>query len=158
MKKRKWSEEQLKIFANQVTSIRQLLIKLGLREAGGNYSQIKKFLRLYNIDHSHFTGKGWNKGLNIIRRIPKPIKEILTDDSSYQSYKLKNRLFAEGFKVPKCELCGWNKKTEDGRMPLELDHINGKHTDNRIENLRILCPNCHSLQPTHRGRNRKRKK
>ena len=45
------------------------------------------------------------------------------------------------------------KKSIDGRIPLELDHINGDRHDNRIKNLRILCPNCHSLQPTHRGRN-----
>jgi len=46
-------------------------------------------------------------------------------------------------------------KTPDGYLPLELDHINGDHHDNRLENLRILCPNCHSLKPTHRGRRRK---
>jgi 5-methylcytosine-specific restriction endonuclease McrA len=88
--------------------------------------------------------------------VPKiPLKRILVKKSSYQSYKLKNCLFREGLKQRKCEICGWAKKSPDGRKPLELDHINGDSQDNRLENLRILCPNCHSLQPTHRGRNRK---
>jgi 5-methylcytosine-specific restriction endonuclease McrA len=58
-------------------------------------------------------------------------------------------LINEGIKEHKCELCGiteWNGKP----APIELDHINGKHTDNRIENLRILCPNCHAQTPTWR--------
>ncbi len=56
-------------------------------------------------------------------------------------------------KKPECEECGWAKRSEDGRIPLELDHINGDSHDNRLENLRILCPNCRSLEPTHRGMN-----
>lgn len=47
--------------------------------------------------------------------------------------------------------------SEDGRIPLELDHINGDRHDNRLENLRVLCPNCHSLKPTHRGLNRSKR-
>lgn len=77
-------------------------------------------------------------------------------DSDYQSFKLKSRLFSEKLKIPCCEECGWAKKSEDGRIPLELDHINGNRRDNRLENLRILCPNCHSLKPTHRGLNKKK--
>lgn len=61
--------------------------------------------------------------------------------------------FAAGLKQPRCELCGWETLAPDGRLPLELDHVNGVRTDHRLENLRILCPNCHSLQPTHRGLN-----
>lgn len=59
--------------------------------------------------------------------------------------------------MPRCELCDWAEMAEDGRIPVELDHINGDRYDNRIKNLRILCPNCHSLQSTHRGKNQKRR-
>lgn len=83
------------------------------------------------------------------------LSSLLTENSSVQSYKLKKRLFEEGVKEAECELCGWAEVSSDGRVPVELDHINGVHSDNRLENLRILCPNCHSLQPTHRGKNKR---
>ncbi|MEN8253199.1 MAG: hypothetical protein ABFQ62_02375 [Patescibacteria group bacterium] len=82
-----------------------------------------------------------------------PLSEILVKNNSYQSFKLKKRLFAANLKKEACELCGWREKSLDGRIPVELDYINGDSRDNRLENLRILCPNCHSLQNTHRGRN-----
>lgn len=154
-KPRKWNEEQLRKAAKQSRSYRQVLHRLGLREAGGNYVQVKKYLHFYNINISHFKGRAWNKGL---RGFGKPIwslEEILVKDGTFQSYKLKQRLFSAGLKQQYCEECGWAEKSADGRVPLELDHINGDSRDNRLENLRILCPNCHSLKPTHRGRNRK---
>jgi len=153
---RKWSDSDLRTAVSNSTSVRQVLIALGLVEAGGNYSQINKYIHNLKIDNSHFLGKGWSKGLVGKSKPFYSLSEILVRNSTYQSYKLKRRLFNENIKTPKCELCGWAKKTIDGRLPLELDHINGIHTDNRIENLQVLCPNCHSLQPTHRGRNKKK--
>ncbi|MFH1947346.1 MAG: HNH endonuclease [Candidatus Magasanikbacteria bacterium] len=158
MRPRKWTKSQLKKEARDSTSIRQVIKNLGLKPAGGNYSQIKKFLDLYNIDTSHFKGKAWNKGMRGIGVYRTKLEDILVKNSCYQSYKLKKRLFAKGIKKAECEFCGWHKYSDDGRLPLELDHINGDNSDNRLENLRVLCPNCHSLQPTHRGRNRKNKK
>lgn len=154
MRKRSWTKEQLENAVKVSYSLRNVLKLLRLVEAGGNYDQVKKYIREYGLDSSHFTGQIWNKGM---RGIGKPIyslKQILTENSTYQSYMLKNRLFKANLKVPKCELCNWAKKSSDGRLPLELDHINGDRHDNRLENLRILCPNCHSLQITHRARNR----
>lgn len=156
--KRKWTIEQLKKAAKESKSLRQVLKKLGLIPAGGNYEQIKKYLKENKIDISHFTGKVWNKGMHGLIRISTiPLTAVLTKGKPYQSHRLRLRLFNEKFKEPKCELCGWAKKSTDGRLPLELNHINGDHSDNRLENLQILCPNCHSLQLTHRGCNRKLK-
>ena len=155
MKAKSWTIEQLVKAAKNSTSIRQVLHKLGLKEAGGNYAQIKKYLDLYKINTTHFKGKAWNKGMKYSLPSKTPLKKILVKNSNYQSYKLKSRLFREGLKEKKCEICSWAEKSPDGRIPLELDHINGDSKDNRLENLRILCPNCHSLQLTHRGRNRK---
>lgn len=156
MRGRTWSEHQLRFAASQATSIRQILRLLGLREAGGNYAQIKKYLIKYKLDISHFTGQTWNKGLKGIGKPRIPLEKILVKNSDYQSYKLKKRLIFLGLKPAECQECGWARKSDDGRIPLELDHINGDRLDNRLGNLRILCPNCHSIQPTHRGLNRRR--
>ncbi|MFC1618202.1 HNH endonuclease signature motif containing protein [Patescibacteria group bacterium] len=154
MRKRKWSIGQLKKAVASSTSYRQVLIKLKLRPAGGNYDQLKKYIAQEKIKASHFKGKAWNKGLKGIGKPRIPLKGILVKNSSYQSYKLKKRLFAASLKEPCCEECGWAQVTDDGYLPLELDHINGNRHDNRLNNLRVLCPNCHSLKPSHRGRKR----
>lgn len=157
MRKRSWNISSLKKFACESKSIRQLILKLGLVPAGGNYSQIKKYIEENNIDTSHFTGKNWNKGLLCPREPQKRIEDLLIIGSAVQSYKLKKRLLSSGTLNAECALCGWAKFSKDGRLPLELDHINGNHLDNRLNNLRILCPNCHSLQITHRGKNKKKR-
>lgn len=155
MRPKRWTIKQLRNAVKDSRSIRQVLYKLGLREAGGNYAQIKKYLHLYKINISHLKGRAWNKGVKMPFSPKIPLEEILTRNSFYQSYKLKARLFREKLKETQCEICGWGEKSIDGRVPLELDHIDGDSKNNCFENLRILCPNCHSLQPTHRGRNRK---
>ena len=155
MRPRRWTESELEQATLNSTSIRQVLSKLRLREAGGNYKQIKKYLDLYKIGYSHFKGRGWNKGMKMPFSPRIPLELIMVRNSNYQSYKLKARLLRSGLKKQTCEICGWAQSSQDGRLPLELDHINGDSKDNRLENLRILCPNCHSLQPTHRGLNSK---
>ncbi len=153
MKKRSWSIDELGEAVQNSFSYRQVLFKINLREAGGNYEQIKKYIHENHFNISHFRGMGWSKGLKGIGKPRIELNKILIKKSYFQSHKLKKRLFKAGLKPQHCEECGWAKRSEDGRLPLELDHMNGDRHDNRIENLRILCPNCHSLQPTHRGRN-----
>src|SRR3989338_5818783 len=153
-RRKKWTKEQLESAVASSTSVRQVLNKLSLIEAGGNYDQIKKYIKILKFDTSHFRGMAWNKGLKGIFKTPYySLEQILVRNSTYQSFKLKRRLFQKKLKNQECELCGWAETSSDGRIPLELDHINVDRHDNRLENLRILCPNCHSLQTTHRGRN-----
>jgi hypothetical protein len=147
----RYADSELINAVHSSTSIRQVLSKLGLAEAGGNYSIIKRRIQRLGLSTSHFNGQGWRKGLKTPIVPAKPITDLLREGTCFQSYKLKKRLFAAGLKIPKCENClstEWLGKP----IPLELDHINGESTDNRIENLRILCPNCHALTSTYRGK------
>lgn len=153
-RKRRWTDEQLQDAVKNNGSYRAVIYELGLIPAGGNYKHVKRRIHELRLDVTHFHGKGWNKGWFFDPRKPiTPLEDWLVDGSTVQSNTLKRRLFKVGLKSPECELCGWKEQNLDGRVPVELDHINGKNDDNRIENLRILCPNCHSLQPTHRGKN-----
>jgi hypothetical protein len=149
----KYTEEQFIDAVKSSTSIRQVLNKLELKEAGGNYSIAKTRIKNLGLDTSHFGGQGWSKGKKLGPR--KSVKDLLVLDRKhpYQSHKLKNRLLQEGIKIHQCECCNileWQGKP----TPLELDHINGINYDNRLENLRLLCPNCHAQTPTYRGKNK----
>lgn len=155
MRKRSWTIEQLREAVCTSTSYRKVLIKLHLRETGGNYKQLRKYIDELSLETANFTGRGWKKGSKIPIKPETPLNEILIKNSDFQSNHLKQRLFKAGLKSKFCEECGWSKISSDGRIPLELDHINGDSRDNRFENLRILCPNCHSLKSTHRGLNSK---
>lgn len=147
--------EEFKQATEASYSIAQALTKLGLSPKGGNYRVFKKFQKLYNVDTSHFTGQGHLKGkthnFNTI-----PLDEILVRDYEYSSNKLRKRLISEGLKEHKCECCGLTEWLGEP-IPLELDHIDGDHYNNLIENLKILCPNCHAKTPTYRGKNKKSK-
>ena len=148
------NKEDLQEIVKQSVSYSQVLQKLELSPTGGNYRILKRLLKGLEIDTSHFSGQGYLKGKthNWSKKIP--LEEILKEGTHYQSYKLKNRLLKEKFIENKCSECGlldeWNGKT----INHQLDHINGDNTDNRIENLRLLCPNCHSQTETYCGKNK----
>lgn len=136
-------------------SIREVLLKLNLKAAGGNYKCFHNRIKELDISIDHFIDpKGWNKGkvFGPKRNIQEYLK--LNCEFVVTSNTLRKRLITEGLKEHKCECCGiteWNGKP----APIELDHINGNHHDNRLENLRILCPNCHAQTDTYRGKNKK---
>lgn len=134
------------------TSLRQILNKLGLAEAGGNYFLCRKHISDLQLDDSHITGKGSNKGK--IFGPKRNIEEYLSNRCSILSYKLKNRLLKEKILLPICSNC----KLEtwlNSPIPLELHHINGNSQDNTLSNICLLCPNCHAFTITYRGKNKK---
>ena len=98
MKKKKWTIEQLRVAVKNSTSIRQVIGKLGLVEAGGNYAQVKKTILENKISSDHFTGMAWNKGMKGIGKPRLSLKDILVKNNDFQSFKLKKRLFMVGLK------------------------------------------------------------
>jgi hypothetical protein len=124
-------------------SIAGMCRHLGIKPCGGNYKLMHNAISKYNLDVSHFRGQGWNVGLSFKPCEAKPIHEILTQDSTFQSYKLKNRLLKEGIKQHKCECCGISE-WQNQPIVLQLHHIDGNSNHNVRDNLMLLCPNCHS--------------
>ncbi len=147
---RKYSDEQFIEAVRASFSVRQALEKLGLNPTGGNYDAFYRRCKSLSVDCSHFTGQLWSKDRIIGPK--RPVADYLENKSSITSHKLRLRLLKEGLKSHACESCGLSEWLGDP-IPLELDHINGINNDNRLENLRVLCPNCHYLTPTHRGKN-----
>ena len=148
------TKEDFETAVRQSTSIASMCRYLGLKPCGGNYRIMHNAIDKFSLDTSHFTGKGWNTGLKFKPYEEKTLKDILTEDSSYQSFKLKRRLIKEGVKDHVCECCGLDE-WRNNPIPLELHHINGNNRDNRLENLVLLCPNCHAFTDSYRGKNNK---
>lgn len=140
-------------------SIASVLRKIGVRPTGGNYDVAKRRIKSLKLDTSHFTGCGHLRGKTHGWAKKTPLCDILIKDfcGGVSSHKLKLRLIKDGLLQRKCHGCGiseWLGK----QLSLELEHKNGDRYDNRIENLDLLCPNCHSLTATYRGRGKRRNK
>ncbi|MBV9666033.1 MAG: HNH endonuclease [Actinobacteria bacterium] len=145
---RSWTDEQLTEAVAKHNSMAAVIRELGLRVAGGSYTSLHFHILRLGLSTAHHTGKGWARDRRGVTSHPTPLDEILVENSRYQNAgKLRKRLIREGLKAPRCERCGRDSWLELP-LPLELDHINGERTDNRLENLRILCPNCHAQTDT----------
>jgi len=151
----KWEKEILEDIVRNSNSVKEALEKMGLRSAGGNFKTMKKYLDIYNIDTSHFTQK-WECMVNRMKENKIDLSLVLVENSSYSRTHLKTRLYEEGFKDRICEICGQDENWNGMKISLILDHINGVYNDNRLKNLRIVCPNCNAGLETHCGKNIKK--
>ena len=152
---RRFTDAQLASAVATSTTVAGVLRSLGYTPSGGMHRYIVGLIRQNGLSTDHFVGRGWSRGTSRPRPAPTPLEHVLTRESTVRGSRLLRRLIANGLKDACCESCrndGWLGQP----MPLELHHINGDHTDNRLENLAALCPNCHALTSTYAGRNRGR--
>jgi len=133
-------------------TIAEIIKKCEMISSGASYKILKKRLEMENIDYSHIKlGLGSNKGRTFIRdKIP--LDQILVENSNYNRHNLKKRLISELGWSNTCFICKNNGTWLGKKLTIQLDHINGDSKDNRIENLRFLCPNCHSQTETFAGK------
>jgi len=150
-----FTEQEARAAIAASLSYAEALRRLGLRSAGGNWRTLKRYAaEVWHIPVDHFDPRAAQREAQRRRHIPpRPLEEVLVVDSTYSRGTLKRRLFGEGLKDRRCELCGQGEEWRGRTMALILDHVNGKATDNRLVNLRIVCPNCAATFDTHCGRN-----
>ncbi len=153
-----WSipKEEFQKVVTKNDSLASILRHFKLVLSKGNYKTLKTRLEEDKIDYSHIPlGINSNKG----RKFPSkafPLEDVMVKNSSYSRKNLKERLLKNGMLENKCKICGQNEIWNGHKLVMILDHINGVGNDHRLENLRMLCPNCNSQQPTFSGRNNKK--
>lgn len=147
--KREFTEEEIKQAVAESKSYAELARKLGYNDKTGHYTyDAKKWVEKYNCDTSHFTGSVWNKGNYDLERFKK--KKV------FRGPELLKFLIKGAGRPYQCECCG-NSEWNGLPIPLQVHHIDGNHYNNEINNLQILCPNCHAQTDSYCGKNASRK-
>ncbi len=149
---RKWTPLQLEQAVKESKSLSDVLRKLGLRPAGGNHATIRNWIVKLNIDNSHFNPyAGMAERHRHTRSKTVNFNTVLTVDSKFGRGTVK-RFAKQCIPHSRCAICNllpiWNKQL----LVFQLDHINGNSNDHRKENLRWICPNCHTQTPSFAGR------
>jgi Zn finger protein HypA/HybF involved in hydrogenase expression len=143
-----FNEQNFRTLVTSSRSKREVLQKMGLKANGGNYLIFKQRIRRLNVDISHFepTWAAMQKKRGKVQ--PKSLDKLLVEHSTHNRYHLRERIIKNKLIDYECQICGLTSWLNQP-ISLQLDHINGINDDNRIENLRFLCPNCHSQTDTY---------
>jgi hypothetical protein len=153
------SKKEFQEIVNNSNTLADILRHFELHVGAGNYPTLKRRIKEDGIDISHITLGLSNRKGRTFPKEQKPVHEYLVKgECRISGTKLKKKLFTSGLLKDSCAECGlgneWNGKT----ISLTIDHINGDSSDNRLDNLRILCPNCHSQTETFSGRHKHHKR
>lgn len=144
------SEATLREIVAAATSVKEVVRRLGISPVGGNHTHISRRIAALNIDTSHFTvHRGGPKGSR-----GNPLTLGSPETGRIPGRRLLRELLRRGIREV-CAMCGTGTEWNDKPLRLEVDHINGDWWDNRPENLQLLCPNCHAVTDTYRGRKRR---
>jgi Zn finger protein HypA/HybF involved in hydrogenase expression len=146
-------KEQAEEIVKNCYSIADFCRAIGWQPRGDNYKIFHRYVKEYNLDISHFTGQKSNIGNKLNFKNELSAKDY-AKSKCVRGQTLIKKLLKENIKERKCESCGLTEwKGEE--IPLELHHIDGNHFNNDLDNLQLLCPNCHSLTDTYCGRKNK---
>lgn len=155
---KQYTKEWLEELCSESYSYSEVLRKAGRKPGGGSNETLKKKILEWNIDISHFTGKKWRKAPTYIPQIGSREKysldEVFTEHSTITQKIMRGYVERHELIPYCCAICGCNGEWQGSIISLEIDHIDGDNTNNLLTNLRYLCPNCHALTPTYRGRNK----
>lgn len=147
--------DEFKELVKNSDSIGKILTYFNLKNIGANYKTVRARIKEEKIDDSHIPrGLSSNAGRKF-NKVAKDLDEVMVENSSYNRTQLKNRLIKENILENKCAICNLSATWNGKRLVMILDHINGVRDDNRLENLRLLCPNCNSQTDTFAGKNTK---
>lgn len=152
----KYTESRLREAVAESKTFVEVLSRLGSpAKTGGMVTYIKSRIQAFGIDYSHFIGSGWAKGTSGYGSKPKPIEEVLCKTSSGKRVvsSMVRRAMLESGVLHVCKECVLGTEWRGSPLTLEIDHINGDGSDNSPDNVRFLCPNCHSQTPTFRSKN-----
>lgn len=138
----KYTKEKLKEIVPKCKTYADVLRAFGSKQSGGNHSHLSRTIKKFEISTDHFLGRSWNKGnLNAHKKSFEDILVLRSNKKRANSTILRRALIESGVQY-RCSCCGLN--TWMGKaITLDIDHINEDWQDDRQENLRFLCPNCH---------------
>ncbi|WP_329299908.1 HNH endonuclease [Streptomyces sp. NBC_00659] len=155
----KWTREILEPVVAVSVSVNDVVRRLGLDPVGGHHSNIARRIKACGIDTSHFTPAVRTERMRYNQR-RRTAEEILAKDASADARRIPGQRLKRAMRElgvgERCALCDTEPVWLGETLPLEVDHIDGNWRDNRVENLRFLCPNCHSTTDSYRGRGRQR--
>jgi hypothetical protein len=152
------SKEELQNLINSSNSLSDVLKFFGKENKGSNYRTLKRKIKTENIDIRQLEKNRSTKSRERRMNRRKKTIDLLIDDSNFSRCHLKKRIINERILENKCYICGQSPSWNGKQLVMVLDHINGKSNDNRIENLRLLCPNCNSQTSTFAGKKNKKNK
>jgi hypothetical protein len=152
----KVNDETFEKFVKESISVSEVLNKSELKQQGGNYKAFYNRVKRLNLSTEHFKGQGYLKGKHNPYVTEVSPEEAFVRDGDLGTSSLRRKILKFDLKKYECEECQmteWRGK----KLSLHLDHIDGDNRNNLLENLRFLCPNCHSLTETYCGKNKGKK-